>query len=85
MDTECLNNYKYSFKCKLANLSDLYANALYSGSTNVDKRLKQLISASIWLEILYTVIEDDECITDSQIDKLIEKLKGLLKNECTGC
>ena len=85
MDTECLNNYKYDFKCKLANLSDLYANALYSGSTIIDSRLKQLIIASIWLEILYMIEEDDECIIDTQIDKLIEKLKGLLKNECTGC
>lgn len=85
MDLTCLNNYKLHFKCKLATLADLYSNDLYSGSKNIDKRLKQLIMASMWLEILYLVEEDDECIIDSRLDKLIEKLRGLLKNECAGC
>ena len=83
MNLICLNNHKIRLGCKFANLSADYANALYKGSNCVNKIKRQLILTDMVYGIFSSIDEDDECLTNEEVENIVSYLNRLLnKDEC---
>ena len=83
MDLTCLNNHKIRLGCKFANLSADYADSLYRGSNCAIKIRKKLILADMIYGIFSSIDEDDDCLTNKEVENIVSYLNKLFnKDEC---
>ena len=82
---DCLDDYTLMFKCKIGTLGSTYYTQLSIGSECTEKTLNKLGLAVALLDTLCGIIlEEEECLTEEEICKLIDNLDRLLQhgNNC---
>jgi len=83
MTEQELINYRSCLVCKVANFSyDKYINSLKIGSKCINIYKQNLEDATMLFDIFTHIVEDDTCITDDQINLIIDEIEKLTKVNC---
>lgn len=86
MTKECIYNNRNEIACKLSKLASKYTDLLSIGSSCADSTGTSMVILNYLFKVTCFIKEDDECITDTEVELLFNHLhKELYKQGLSNC
>lgn len=83
---DCLSLIVSDYSCKISTLSSKYYEALQIGSSCSNTYLFQLELATALIEQICSIdLSTETCLTDTQVEEIIDNLKIILDKYNCGC